>query len=354
MRRRNALLWIGVAGWWTLSGLVLATQIQVMNQSTDSPLDWGHSLRIALSSSWLWVPLTMFLLAAVRRFPIEPGRILRALLVLSGAVALVLLVRAGVVWQFNDAVGWYRETPSFPRLLASSVWNNLFMCWLIVGVAHALLLAERVRQRERQAVELEARLAEARLEALSAQLNPHFLFNTLNSIAEQVHRDPDAADRMLVGLGALLRRSLGGSGPDVPLSEELELVSHYLDIERVRLGERLRVDWEIAPETLDARVPQLVLQPLVENAIRHGISPRLEPGRLVVRTRLDASRLLMEVQDDGAGIEAEPGNGIGLASTRARLECLYGADHRIDIQSRAGGGTLARLDVPLLPVEQPL
>ena len=218
---------------------------------------------------------------------------------------------------------------------------------MIVGVAHALVYAGRARQRERQAMALESRLAQARLESLSAQLNPHFLFNALNSIAETIHRDPEAADRMLVDLGALLRHSLGASqSQEVALREELVALDHYLGIEKLRLGERLRIEWGIDSASLDARVPHLVLQPLVENAIRHAIATRSTPGELCVRAARNEDRLILEVRDDGGAHPTPHGSGIGLRNTRARLACLYGGDHLLEIVALVTGGTLVRLDLP--------
>jgi sensor histidine kinase YesM len=250
--------------------------------------------------------------------------------------------------------------PDTGELFLTSVRLNLFPTWLLIGVAHAVLFAERARQRERQTAELQGRLAQARLEALSAQLNPHFLFNALNSIAELLHQDPEAADRMLVGLGTLLRRSLDtGRLQEVPLHEELRLLDHYVDIEKVRLGSRLHLDWRIEPAALDACVPHLVLQPLVENAIHHAVSRRATPGHVSVSVRRADGHLVLEVQDDGR--DGAPGHkvtvqqngangangGVGLSNTRARLECLYGADHRLDVEPAPDGGTIARLVVPL-------
>jgi LytS/YehU family sensor histidine kinase len=285
----------------------------------------------------------------VRRYPLERGRWPRSLLVLSLAVALTLALRIAGIMTLNPWLGWYDELPSVTHLAMLSLTYNLFLAWMIIGVAHALLFAERARQRERHAASLETHLAQARLQALSARLNPHFLFNTLNTIAEQVHRNPDAADRMLVGLGALLRRNLDDdAGTGVTLGDELELLSQYLDIEKMRLGDRLQIDWQIAPETLDARVPHLLLQPLAENAIHHAISRRTTSGRLTVRSMRRDTRLVLEIEDDGGPqIMATNGNGhgIGLSTTRARLQYQYGDDHALSIDTD-DGGTHARIDVP--------
>lgn len=347
MRNRPLLLCLLVLAWWTLNGLVWTGQVLNMREATGQVLDASQVLRLELASAWLWVPITLGLLWGVERFPIERGRVARALAVQGVAVAAVILVRAVAVVLFNDWIGWYARLPSFASVLATSALNNLLMGWMIVGVAHALVYAERAQRRERQAMELQSRLVQARLEALSAQLNPHFLFNALNSIAEMVHRDAEAADRMLVDLGALLRHSLGASqSQEVALREELVALDHYLGIEKMRLGERLRVQWGIDSASLDARVPHLVLQPLVENAIQHAIATRSTPGEVSVRAERNRDRLILEVRDDGGSCRAPAGSGIGLSNTRARLACLYGADHLLEIVALVTGGTLVRLDLP--------
>lgn len=355
MRRETFLTVVGVSAWWLLSGLVGFAQTMTMIEATGQALTWPFVLRTELGSDLLWIPFTLALFACVRRAPFERGRVARAAGVLGLAVAGVVLARALVVSGLNDFVGWYPNgTPPFARVLLASVFNNLLMSWMIVGVAHALIYAERESRRRRQTAELEARLSEARLQALSAQLNPHFLFNALNSIAELVHRDADAADRMLVGLGALLRGSLDGAhAQEVALREELDLLASYVEIEKVRLGPRLRFECSIAPEALPARVPRLVLQPLVENAIRHAIAPRQAPGCVRVSARSQAGRLVLEVADDGDGAHAAAaGRGIGLDNTRDRLRVLYGADHRFDVRRGADGGVSARLEVPFRSIAQ--
>ncbi|MEI2455996.1 MULTISPECIES: sensor histidine kinase [Lysobacter] len=346
MRNRTWLL-LAVLGWWTLSGLVWVGQIATMHEAAGQAPDWSGTLRKELASAWLWVPLTLFLFECVRRQPIERGRVARALCVQGLAVLAVIVLRTVAVLLFNRWIGWYEVLPGPGEVLFTSVLNNTLSSWMIVGVAHAGAYAARARQRERQALELESRLARARLEALSAQLNPHFLFNALNSIAEMVHRDPDGADRMLVDLGALLRHSLDNShNQEIALRDELVVLDHYLGIEKIRLGERLQVEWAIDSALLDASVPQLLLQPLVENAIHHAVATRTTPGAVSVSAQREADRLILEVSDDGGQRAAAPGPGVGLSNTRARLQCLYGNGHRFEIGARPAGGTCVRLQLP--------
>lgn len=346
--RRPLLLLPAVLAWWTLTALVWVGQVATQREAEGQAPQWADVLRQQLASAWLWVPITLWLLWCVRRCPIEPGRIGRALLAQSAAVAAAIALRAAAVLLCNRWIGWYPQLPSPGQVLVASVLNNLLMSWMIVGAAHALVYAERARARERQAMELQARLARARLDALAAQLNPHFLFNALNSIAEMVHRDPDGADRMLVDLGALLRHSLDGSGrQEIALREELAALDHYLGIEKIRLGERLQVQWSIDSALLDACVPPLLLQPLVENAIRHAVATRSSPGRIWIGAQRGSDGLLrLEVADDGGQRAAPGGAGVGLSNARARLRELYGQAQSLRIGERDGGGVRVEVRLP--------
>nr|WP_274622418.1 histidine kinase [Myxococcus fulvus] len=207
-----------------------------------------------------------------------------------------------------------------------------------------------MREEAVRASQLEAQLAQAQLQLLRSQLQPHFLFNTLHAISALMHRDVESADRMVGQLSELLRASLERDGRhEVPLSEELELLSPYLDIERTRFSDRLQVDVDVAEDARDALVPSLLLQPLVENAIRHGIAPRRGPGKVWVRVRRAGARLAVEVEDDGVGPPAgrtELEEGIGLGATRARLERLHGAEQSVTWKARAPSGFLLSLSLP--------
>ncbi|MPZ17611.1 MAG: hypothetical protein GEV06_06840 [Luteitalea sp.] len=348
--KRSSQLWLAVTVWWTLSGFATAAEIRTMRYHAGAVLPWDDALTMGLASAWLWIPITLGILWLVYRYPFERGRCGSSLTVLGLGVVVVVVVRALAVLLLNDWVRWYPDgTPPFGELLTTSVTNNVLFTWMIVGVAHALLFADRAQQRERQAKELAGHLAQARLAALAAQLNPHFLFNSLNSIAELVHQDPQAADRLLMRLSDVLRHSLDTThSTDVSLREELDVLRHYLEIEQARLGERLRLRWDIDETTLDARVPHLILQPIVENAIKHAVAP--SAGRSSVRISATSAdgHLILEVRDAGraSGLVAVP-PGIGLTNTRARLECLYGPGDRLTLTTAPDGGTVARVTLPL-------
>lgn len=348
MSRRAWLVVLAVTVWWTLEGIVTTGQLLTMQFGDDEVLTLAQASRRGIASAWLWIPFSLGLFWLVERYSIERGSLARSLCVLMAAVLAIVLLRAVCVYYLNPWLGWYRTLPPFRDVLVTSVFNNFLLGWLNIGVAHAWLFGRRALQRQRQAEQLQARLTETRLEALSAQLNPHFLFNALNSIAEMVHRDAAAADRMLVGLGELLRSSLDHRQRAlVPLREELRLLRHYIDIEKVRLGERLQLQWDIDERLADALVPPLLLQPLAENAIRHAIAEKIAPGLLHIRVGGDGPWLLLEVGDDGDGSSSAPRHGTGLANIHSRLECLFGAGYSLELEALPEGGTRARLRIPL-------
>jgi LytS/YehU family sensor histidine kinase len=188
------------------------------------------------------------------------------------------------------------------------------------------------------------------------QLQPHFLFNTLNAVAELVHTEPDAADLMITRLGRLLRLSLDNAGHQVvPLRQEIDFLKVYLDIEQVRFQDRLEIVWEVAPETLDAAVPTLLWQPVLENAIRHGVTPLPGRGRILIASRREGDDLVLEIRDNGTGLPngAPPREGVGLRNIRERVSQLYGSRARFSLAPAPGGGTVATLRLPFTPCDGP-
>jgi len=231
-------------------------------------------------------------------------------------------------------------TAEYERSLYQFLDWELLAYAAIAGLSHAVLFSRESHRRELRAAQLEKHLVEAQLQTLQRQLQPHFLFNTLHAISALMHRDVESADRMLSRLSDLLRMTLDTVGrQQTALKDEVDFLGKYLQIEQTRLGDRLRVSWEIDPEVLDCLVPNLVLQPLVENAIKHGIALKSEGGTLAIRARRQGEMLWMEVEDDGCG-PSETGleslrQGIGLTNTRARLMHHYGANHRFEFHKRA-------------------
>jgi two-component system, LytTR family, sensor kinase len=275
------------------------------------------------------------------------------------AVHIIYSILFSFVYMFLRALllqgqTWLEPSVALPfrrgfALVTKTFQYNIWVYWVILAVCHAFDYYEKFHERELRAAELEKRLAQARLQALQSQMNPHFLFNTLHTISALMHKDVEAADRMVMKLSDLLRRALDNTDAhEVPLKQEIDFLERYLEIEKTRFGERLRVDMEIAPDTLRAAVPNLVLQPLVENAIRHGIERHARPGKIILRARRRESQLELEVQDNGAGFPAggPQREGIGLANTRSRLQQLYGAEQRFELQNVPAGGLLARVVIP--------
>jgi len=259
-------------------------------------------------------------------------------------------VAIAVAKTFADRALFALLTGFWMYLLVSTLALQFVIYAVLVAGAHGLEYYRRSRERE----QLEARLAETRLQLLSMQIQPHFLFNTLNTIAELVHEDPDTADTMIAGLSDLLRRALDlGATQQIPLSAELELLSRYLDIQRARFGERLQVSVNVDGAARNAAVPVLMLQPLVENAIRHGLAARIDAGRIDIDARLAGDRLVLDVTDDGAGNgdEIAPGpERVGLGNTRARLDALYGDHCRLSLTRVPGRGARVSLEIPFRPM----
>jgi LytS/YehU family sensor histidine kinase len=235
-------------------------------------------------------------------------------------------------------------------ILTSVPWS-VFMYFTVLGCVHAFSYFVEAREREAHASRLAAQLAEARLGALRMQLNPHFLFNSLNAIAVLV-RDQNTRDasRMLELLGGVLRQVLHGEKrQEITLEDELRFIEKYLAIEQVRFSDRMHVRWAIDPLLNDALVPEFILQPLVENAIRHGVAKRSESGTVQVTASVDAETLVLSVQDDGPGIDPASTDvaGVGLANTRERLATLFGGAASLELRRAERGGTIATIRLPL-------
>ncbi len=342
---------------WTIFGLLLANQFYIQSELRGQPVSWPRVLRHGLFEAYLWAFATLAIFWLARRFPLERERMPRRIAVhLVGAIVL-WMARSAFMVEMSRQVDWLGER-SFPRQFWGTSTLNVLFYALVLGIAHAVLYHARYRERELTAERLAVGLTEARLQALKMQLQPHFLFNTLNAISALIPPEAKPARRMLARLGDLLRITLEHEETqEVTLREELAFLEPYLEIEQARLEERLTIVMEIAPETLDARVPHLILQPLVENAIRHGIAPRIEPGRVEISaTRGPDDRFLhLEVRDDGRGAsrddQVRTRRGVGLTNIRARLEQLYDGEHRFELEHHAEGGVLVRITLPFRRAE---
>lgn len=340
--RRRVVLWLIVLSGWTLVAAAFAVGSSLTYMITYQPPQWGRTFVTSLIEWYPWAALTPLVVWLARRLPLDSRRWLRRAIVLAalGVPVAMLRIVIGQILRSLSGVGGY----AVPGNLVA----QYLIYWGIIGIAHVVAYYAAEGQRELRASRAEARLAETRLQLLKTQLHPHFLFNTLNTISELVHEDPPAADKMLTGLSQLLRETLDAGTVDlVPLARELEILNRYVDIQRARFGDRLDVRFEIADDVRRALLPIFILQPLVENAIRHGVSTRAEGGRIVVRARREGNRAAIEIEDDGPGIRtADLKEGVGLRNTRARLQEAYGSEHAFDIRRAGANGTIVGLSVP--------
>lgn len=295
-------------------------------------MDWSRLLR-RIASDWaVWLAFAPGIVWASRRFPFDGQRWPRAVVVHFLLAFAALVVHALVRRSLGAVIIWMPHDPlSF--LLYAQAHINFLTYWAIAGATHVYDYYHRFRERERRAAELEAELARAQIDALTSQLQPHFLFNTMNAISAFMHEDVDRADRMLGRLGDLLRASLQQSGRiEISLDEELTFLDRYIEIYQERFGSRLRVEQAIEPSTLHALVPPLLLQPLVENAIQHGIAERLEGGMIRISSAIRGKQLELHIVNDAAAPAADrPSTGIGLMNTHRRLEQLYGPNYTLEL-----------------------
>jgi hypothetical protein len=344
----RAPLWLWICAWWFAYALMYATQIVRMRDEAGRLITWSRALGYSFIGWMVWIPFTLAALWLVRRFPISrqsranQSRAMQswakpaACYLLSIVAAIVF--KAVLVYASNPWLAWY-PTPDIDLvpLLEDSARNNFIVAALVIGVAHAFLYAERAHQHALQIAQLQASLTLAKLDALSAKLNPHFLFNALNSVAELLHHDVKAADQMLVALSTLLRRSLSNAPEHThSLAAELALLQHYLAIESMRLGPRLQLEMQIDDVAKPTSVPVFALQALCENAIVHGIAKRAEGGVLRIVASQTGAFLRVSVQNPIAnGAPASPGNGVSLQQLRERLQCLYHSDEALQISENA-------------------
>ena len=304
-----------------------------------------------LEQALTWALVTPFLLIVVARVPFRRGRVAVPLLILMTATVTAAIVKIALDWITFPFATTLAVPESGLALLKRLFFVRIFFCLLTASIVTGLSLAvvnyELYRDRELRARELAARLAQAQLQVLEMQLNPHFLFNSLQSIAELMHSDVEAADQMLGRLSDLLRLSLSRFGVhELSLREEIDFLKEYLAIEEIRFSDRLSFEFDVDPGVLDAAVPNLVLQPLVENAVKHGVSRRVEPGHVRISAHRQNSHLLLEVADNGPGLGAAQPERVGLANTRARLQQLFDRDQHFEMHSDESGGVRVELSIP--------
>lgn len=338
VRLRTALV---VFACWTFVALLFAAHQSLgrawMNLPPREP--FGETFAIYFVCSLVWFAFTPAIVWLSRKYRIAAPNVIPSAavhVIASFLFAAMSLATFALITPHLIRPTKLTFAQHFLGLLAFELHLDLIRYWAVIAIEHAITFSR-----------LRAELAEARLEVLKRQLHPHFLFNTLNSISVLMFEDVKLANRMLLRLSELLRAGLTDDSPhEVSLDHELRFLERYLDIERMRFGERLTVDVSAEPSTLTARVPNLILQPLVENAIRYGVAAVDRPSRVSIRAQREGDHLRLEVRDDGPGMKGSAKRGVGLSNTEARLKQLYGGEQRFELESPEDGGVRVRIAIP--------
>lgn len=338
---------------WTVAGVFFATQHHLIANANHEPDDLGERMFIMFVATSIWAALTPVVASLAHRVPLRRPHLLRNI-----ALTLLLAITTAAVRAPIDVLmsSWLTGEPvPFDRqFLAASIalaHPHLLFALVVIGVANFLRMQRETAERRRAAMHSRAELAHAKLRRLQGDLKPHFLFNSLNAVAALVHTDPPAAERTLDTLSDLLRGSIeSDDAVEVPLAQELRFVESYLDVQRTRFGDRLRTQMHVAsPELLRCAIPPFMIQPLVENAIVHGVSQKRGGGSVEVRVHADAQWLRVEVRDDGPGFDPAHviGNGsVGVPHAMARLRVLYGEDQALTFR-RDADAFVADVRLPL-------
>jgi two-component system LytT family sensor kinase len=310
---------------------------------------WREAVSGAVDA-YQWALYTPLVFALAGRFPVRRRGLARSLAVHLAAGSGFAVLTVAINWGVSYLLYAPGVTP-FPRYLGQMYHYNLQWYAIVVAIRYALDRYRAHRDRELHASQVEAQLARARLEALQMRIEPHFLFNVLNTVSEQMHHDLRTADEMMGQLGDLLRMAFDRTLADtVPLHEEMRFATAYLALQQARFRDTLTVETDVAAEAAEARVPSFILQPLVENAIRHGIAPRGGSGHVAVRARREGAALVVAVEDDGLGLDAPPPGegraGVGLRNVAERLTQRYGDACRLEVFDRADGGAATVLAIP--------
>jgi two-component system, LytTR family, sensor kinase len=342
-RRRLAV----ITGAWCYFAALLTINTYVYSKMMGQPVSWREASRFPIINYAIWTvftPLILFFCERIRRKKWKP----RSWIAAHTTFAVLILLLNALAWiPFTPAAGDLANVSRTSwRFISLLLWQNvawnLWMYWVIVGIFYGLDYYFNARDAEIRAAQLEGQLAKAELEVLKGQLQPHFLFNTLNLVSSLIHTDAATADDMIGDLGSLLRTSLEShAAQEVSLAEEMKAVELYLNIQRLRFLDSLTIETKIDPKTLNARVPHLILQPLIENAFRHGISKRVGIGVLRIESDQKDGILQVRISDNGPGGNGNASDeGIGLSNTRARLQRLYGERAVLHIDDSAKGFTV--------------
>ncbi len=340
---------------WTIVAFFFATQVYMLYYHEEKPVPFRRALFVEGVGCFLWALSTPLVLWLARRFRIERNNWRRRVplhFVMGVGLICTLMTVDYVVYMFGTGRPSNLTLLHISQFLIYNIDRWLLTYWVIVLSSHAFNYYRSFRKGELNAAQLRTQLVQSQLEALKMQLHPHFLFNTLHSISALLNKDVDGARTMITRLGDFLRLTLENAGTqEVSLQQEIEFLNGYLEIERVRFQDRLTTKVDIDPAVLDVRVPNLILQPIVENAMRHAIANNSNAGRIEIVATARNGMLRIEVKDNGPGLAhaPSPGNlkhGVGLANTRARLERLYGSNHRFELANELTGGFVVTLEIP--------
>jgi two-component system LytT family sensor kinase len=350
-RTQTVKQWLLVFAVWTFLAAFSSSQSVVYLTQRGQPIAWSDMLTARFADWYTCALFTPLFFWMGRRYPID-RKSWRLMLPLTLAVTSICVVlKYSILVPIEHFIG-LNLASSIGSELSRNFATESMAFWAVIGIVHALEFNRRYQEREVAAADLRARLSEAQLEALRSQIHPHFLFNTLHSISTLMHRDVNAADSMLTRLSDLLRLTMQHRGhEEIPLSAELGLVSKYIDIIRVRFGDRLTVTHAIQPEALNALVPQFILQPLIENAFDHGIAVTSGAGTIEIAALAIDGKLEISITNSCANpIAPTPRpqkHGMGLVNTRRRLEQMYGPAQSISLERTEGGGTRVVVAIPL-------
>ncbi|HKJ34093.1 MAG TPA: histidine kinase [Balneolales bacterium] len=351
--------WIISFGFWILLGLLFASKSYIYSFIIDQPIYWWRAIDFTMPKAIVWGAVTPIVLWFASIYRIEAHNWVKNLLIHAAACLVLAPFLVMSSFLIDLLVKWIGsalpDNPSFvtaafnAQIFANS-FDNILTYIIIVGMYHVYEYYQRYRERELKAAKLEAQLATARIDLLKAQLNPHFLFNTLNAISIVKDKDLEMADQMITDLSEMLRFIMDNiHKQEVTLREEIDFLDRYISLQKKRFEEKLEFSTDIDPGSWNAMVPSLILQPLVENAIEHGIRNHTDGGKIDIKCVRDNNHLAFEIRDNGAGLQKKPsrnGKGIGVSNTRERLNALYGSDYTFELENRDEGGVSVTLKIP--------
>jgi two-component system LytT family sensor kinase len=353
IRMRRLLRWALVFATWTLIVVTFSVQAYVFAVARGRPDNFWHEFLVASSDWYIWAALTPLVLYFCRRFRITSDSWISTVLLHLIAGIVISFLQLAIQVRLNFIINPGYKMTYWRVLYFFSTFKghiNLLTYWVIVALNHGFYYYEQSRARELAWSRMETDLANAQLQVLNMQLHPHFLFNTLHSISTLISEDPQTARQIVLKLSDLLRASLNKiDQPAVPLQQELELLECYISIEQTRFKDRLTVEQEIDSSALACDVPTMILQPLLENAVRHGIGKHRQADCISIVAQRVNAQLLLEIRNRIGSVENKglaPARGIGLSNTRARLEQLYSSHHSFEIANREGGGVVVKLSLP--------